>query len=133
MRDIWTSPLPNGVQVSLRRNTSFPPFVGVQSAVIIFSPNERTVYSFGDPSLEGLVYGYISLSEGSPNEYSKFFLSGYKVITTICTSQREDRLPSLWYLDAVWQNWLANFSYFLYFILIFVRPTQVRAIFKNKK
>ncbi|PWA93826.1 transcription factor, MADS-box [Artemisia annua] len=32
---------------------------GVQSAVIIFSPNEKSVYSFGDPSVEVLVSGYL--------------------------------------------------------------------------
>ena len=72
MRDVWTSPLPNGVQVSLRRNTSFLPFVGAKCSYYLFSKWKNCIPIWG--SMTWGVSIWIHIIKWSPNEYSIFFI-----------------------------------------------------------
>ncbi|PWA81448.1 transcription factor, MADS-box [Artemisia annua] len=51
---------------------------GVQSAVIIFSPNEKYVYSFGDPSPEVLVSGYLEHYSGAQSSKTSAWVEQFQ-------------------------------------------------------
>jgi hypothetical protein len=51
---------------------------GVQSAVIIFSPNEKSVYSFGDPSVEVLVSGYLEHYSGAQSSQTSEWVEQFQ-------------------------------------------------------
>ncbi|PWA64153.1 transcription factor, MADS-box [Artemisia annua] len=51
---------------------------GVQSAVIIFSPNGKSVYSFGDPSPEVLVSGYLEHHSGAQSSQTSEWVEQFQ-------------------------------------------------------